>query len=278
MRIYSLIAALLLAFTIGAQQVERPVLSAYTLGFGTSHIAETYLSPLHYSGLKGSLNYERMQAMKFSPEKWVMRLDGSLSLASAKNQPARNSAMLHLDFNVGWSMLRRINLPKRWSIFAGGRTDIDAGVFYNARNSNNPAAAKAAWTIGLAAGASWQFNIKKVPVCLRYLVDMPVTGVFFSPQYGELYYEIYLGNHKGLVRGAWPGNFFRLNNLLSADFRFGRTILRVGYNFRVASAKASDIVTRQIDHMAVLGVASEWLSLAPDKGPSKDCKIISALY
>lgn len=108
---------------------------------------------------------------------------------------------------------------------------------------------------------------------------MPVTGIFFSPQYGELYYEIYLGNHKGLVRGAWPGNFFRLNNLLTADFRLGSTIIRAGYRCGITSTKASHIVTRRIEHTAVIGIASEWISLSADRrGPSEKSKIISALY
>ena len=68
----------LLALTgVGTQAQEpiRPVLSAYTVEIGSSHIADTYLSPLKYSGGATALNYERMQAMEFTPEKWVMRLN-----------------------------------------------------------------------------------------------------------------------------------------------------------------------------------------------------------
>ena len=280
-KIKILLAALALSLTGFAAEdaLERPVISAYTLEVGTSHIAETYLSPLRHKGTAFALSYERMQAMRFDPERWVMRLDGRLSLANTTNQPARNAKMWDLNLRLGWSMLRRFNFKGGWSVFAGGSTDIEGGVFYLPRNSNNPAAAKASWTINAAAGAARNMKIGRMPVCFRYLAELPLTGVFFSPQYGELYYEIYLGNHKGLVRGAWPGNLFRLGNLLTADLRLGRTIIRAGYRFNVMSVKASDIVTRRIEHMAVIGVASEWLSLSADrKMPRKNSRIISALY
>lgn len=264
---------------IAQQQIERPVISAYTLQAGTSHIAETYLSPLRHSGISLALDYERMQAMRFNPESWVMRLGGRLEGSRTLNNPARNAYMWNLNFRLGWGMMRKFRPFETLNVYAGGSTTADAGVFYLPRNSNNPAAAKASWTVNAIAGAAWNTKILRLPVCLRYMLELPLGGMFFSPEYGELYYEIYLGNHRGLLRGAWPGNFFRLTNLLSADLRFGRTIVRLGYRCEIQSAKASDIVTRHIGHWAVLGIASEWLSL-PARGSRNfnDAKIISALY
>lgn len=48
--------------------ILRPVTSAYTFGAGSSHLADTYLSPLKYTGWHVDFHYERMQAMKFNPE------------------------------------------------------------------------------------------------------------------------------------------------------------------------------------------------------------------
>ena len=278
-KIAALAAAVSLPVMAVAQDVERPVLSCYAVELGTAHVAETYLSPLHYSGTTLALSYERMQAMRFNPEKWVMRLDGRLSGALTHNNPARNASMWNLDLRLGWGMMRSFRFGEAWNVYAGGSTTADVGVFYLPRNSNNPAAAKASWTVNLSAGAAFNTRIGRMPLTLRYLAELPLTGIFFSPQYGELYYEIYLGNHKGLVRGAWPGNFFRLGNLLSADLRFGRNIVRLGYRCDIKSVKASDIVTRHITHTAVIGIASEWISLsAGNKAATQKAKIISALY
>lgn len=83
-KIISLLAAIAISLGLTATAtesdtvaIERPVVSAYTLEAGTAHIAQTYLSPLRYSGPMIALSYERMQAMRFDPERWVMRLVGT---------------------------------------------------------------------------------------------------------------------------------------------------------------------------------------------------------
>lgn len=255
----------------------RPVLSAYTVEAGSAHIIETYLSPLRYSGQRFGLGYERMQAMKFDPMRWTMDLQIRL-MGSHTLNPARNATMWQAQAEGSWAMMRTWRTGGPWRFYAGGNTDLDLGIMYNARNGNNPVAAKAAWTVGLTGAVACNTRVAGLPVCLRYMASMPLTGVFFSPAYGELYYEIYLGNRKGLCRAAWPGNYFRLDNLLSADLRFGATVLRLGYRLDVRSAKASDIVTRTVTHTAVVGVASEWISLSPTPRLGDTDRIINALY
>ncbi|MDE6108830.1 MAG: hypothetical protein K2F72_00910, partial [Muribaculaceae bacterium] len=95
---------------------------------------------------------------------------------------------------------------------------------------------------------------------------------------GELYYEIFLGNHSGLVHGAWPGNYFRLDNLATADLHLGNTVLRLGYACDVFSSKASGIVSRNVAHRFVLGVAVEWLTIGRSRGIDSHARIISAMY
>lgn len=266
------------AATAKAQDVERPVLSAYTLEAGSAHIADTYLTPLKYYGQNYALGYERMQAMRFSPDRWVMRLRGRLSLERVKS-PARNSLMWGLGLDLGWSMMHRWRPAQQWTVMAGGYTSADAGVLYLSRNSNNPASAKGAWTVGVSAAAVYNGRIGRIPFCARYQAELPLTGIFFTPQYGELYYEIWLGNHSGLVHGAWPGNYFGLDNLATVDLRFGRTILRLGYRCDILSSKANDIVSRSVTHTAVVGIASEWLSLGPsDSRKAEQARITSSLY
>lgn len=276
-RMLSVCLLLCSAGTVTAQQTLRPVLSAYTLQAGAVHTAETYLSPLKYSGPAFALDYERMQAMRFNPENWVMNLGGNLGMSISQN-PAHNREMWNFNLQLSWGMARRWHLGPRLTVFAGGFTAADAGMFYNASNGNNPVAAKASWTIGAQAQLAYNFNLRRIPVCLRFKTQLPLAGMFFSPQYGELYYEIYLGNRKGLLRAAWPGNFVQWHNMLSADLRLGSAALRVGYAFKLESVCASHIVTRKISHMAVLGVTSEWIALSPFRHISAEDKIINALY
>ena len=68
----------------------RPVISAFTADVGFSSVLDTYLSPIRYHGLDLRLGYERLQAMRFAPSKWVMQMD-----AAIEYQPTRNPAHNH---------------------------------------------------------------------------------------------------------------------------------------------------------------------------------------
>ncbi len=252
----------------------RPVLSAYTAEIGRAHIAETYISPLKYSGLSYGLGYERMQAMKFDPRRWVMELNVR-AYASETFNGTHTARIWNFGLEAGWGMMR-VWKQGPWRFYVGGSTDLSAGAFYSQRNSNNPVAAKLAWTVGAMGAVAYNTSVLRVPVCLRYQARLPLTGAFFAPEYGELYYEIYLGNHRNLAHWAWPGNRFSLDNLLTADLRFGGTIVRLGYRMDVLSSKSSHIVTRNVSHTFVLGFVSEWVSLYPLK--NLNARVVNALY
>lgn len=257
----------------------RPVAAAYTIEIGSAHLADTYLTPLKYTGQHFALAYERLQAMRHNPERNIMQLRGSLGLNHCEN-PARNATMWDLAIDLSWSMMWRYDIASVSGLRLawGGNTGLRAGAMYLARNGNNPVAAKGAWTIGLTGMATYNLRLGRLPVTLRYQPTLPLTGVFFSPDYGELYYEIYLGNHSGLVHAAWPGNYFRLDNLLTADLRFGDTALRIGYHGDIFSSKVNNIVTRRFTHTLSIGVSGEWLSLGRNGCIDRRARIISALY
>ena len=266
-----------MAFAQDEPTTLRPVTSSYTYELGEATLANTYLTPLKYKGWDMALNYERMQAMKFNPEKWVMRLTAGIDLNRTDN-PAKNATMWRLVADFSWGMTYRFKLPHNITLAGGGSTSLDLGCVYNARNGNNPVAVEAAWTVNLTGYASWNVKIGRLPVTLRYQPTIPLTGVFFSPDYGELFYEIYLGNHSGLAHCAWWGNYFRMENLVTADMHLGATSLRVGFRNNILSTSINDITTRTITYSAVIGVTTEWISLNPSRKADNNARIISALY
>lgn len=266
-----------MAFAQDEPTTLRPVTSSYTYEIGEATLANTYLTPLKYKGWDMALNYERMQAMKFNPEKWVMRLTAGIDLNRTDN-PAKNATMWRLVADFSWGMTYRFKLPHNITLAGGGSTSLDLGCVYNARNGNNPVAVEAAWTVNLTGYASWNVKIGRLPVTLRYQPTIPLTGVFFSPDYGELFYEIYLGNHSGLAHCAWWGNYFRMENLVTADMHLGATSLRVGFRNNILSTSINDITTRTITYSAVIGVTTEWISLNLSRKADNNARIISALY
>lgn len=281
-RLSLLIAVLMMPLLAAARDSVEvkplcPVMSAYMLEGGGARLVNTYLTPLKYSGWSAAFNYERMQAMKFSPDRWVMQLRAGVTLNRAEN-PARNAGMWRLTGEFSWGMMHRWRLPYGVTLAAGGSTGLDLGCLYSTRNGNNPVAVEAAWTVNLTGYAAWNFRVGRLPVTLRYQPVLPVAGVFFSPEYGELFYEISLGDDHGLAHAAWWGNYFRMENLVTADLHFGATSLRVGFRSNVISTKVNNITTRVINSAAVVGISGEWLSLRPGKGVDPKARIISALY
>lgn len=271
--------AIVAILSVAAQDevaVLRPVTSAFTIEAGSAHIADSYLTPLHYNGWNVSAGYERFQAMRFDPERWIMRLNGGLSLARTVN-PARNAALWNVDLRLGWGMMRRWSVIPGLTFAAGGSTSLSVGALYLSRNGNNPVSAKAAWTVNATGMATYSFRLGKLPITLRYQPELPVIGAFFSPDYGELYYEIYLGDHSNLVHCAWWGNRFVFDQLLTADFRFGATALRVGYRGHILNSRVNNIISREYTHSFVIGVSGEWFSVGP-RGISPEARTISAYY
>ncbi len=255
----------------------RPVTSAFAIEAGSSHLADTYLTPLRYRGTRFAFDYRRRQAMAFDPEHWEMSLGGAVGINRDEN-PAKNATMWGLDFNLSWSMTHRWHVAPQVNVGVGGMTKIDAGVLYLARNGNNPCSAKGAWQLGAEAFASWRLSLGRLPLTLTYDVRMPLTGVFFTPDYGQLYYELWLGERDGLVSGMWLGNYFALDNRVLADLHFGATTLRLGYHLDITSTKARGIVSRDVSHTAIVGIVCDWLSIDRRRGLSPHTRIITASY
>ncbi|MDO4319378.1 MAG: DUF3316 domain-containing protein [Bacteroidales bacterium] len=284
MRLHLLLISFLMfalpAFAVDSDStvaVVRPVLSSYSLEIGSAHQCDTYLTPLHYSGWQTAFDYERMQAMRHDPDRNVMALGARLSVARTLNQ-AGTAAMWSIALCPRWAMMWRYRVGCGFTLAGGGGVAASIGAVSLMRNGNNPVSARAAITAGITGMAVWNGSLGHLPVTIFYRPSMPLIGAFFSPDYDELYYEIWLGNHKGLCHAAWPGSYFRLDNQLAADLHFGATTLRIGYRCDITSTKAAGIVSRDITHAFVIGVTAEWISLRAGSRRTPDARIISALY
>lgn len=283
MRHIRLAVALLLALTPcfgNAREIEsaRPVAAYYTFECGSSSMTDTYLSPLTFSGWHLGIGYERRQAMKFNPERWIFHVNGRLS-ADRGVSSAANRVMWGGNLDLGAGMAHRWELPFRgFAVSVGGELDADLGVLYINRGGNNPASAKGTVTISATASASWRTSIGRLPVTLSYSPRLPLAGVFFAPDYDELYYEIYLGNRHGLVHFASPFNRFAMTNYVTADLSAGSTIIRIGYRSTLLSSSVSHVTTNWHTNQFVIGIGGEWLSASAVKRISPDARIISATY
>ena len=116
------------------------------------------------------------------------------------------------------------------------------------------------WNAGVTGMATFGTHLKRLPITLRWQAQLPVAGVFFAPEYDESYYEIYLGNRRNLAHLGWWGNRFDLDHQLTADFRLGGTILRIGYHGTIERSWANHLNTHITTHAIVIGIGGEFFT------------------
>lgn len=232
---------------------QRPVRSRYSVEVGRRHAYCSYLSPLVCHGADFALNGSWRKTMPFDSD-WEMEFDGGLDFSDAKN-PARNASMLFCEASFSWGMERMVTLPADFRLGVGGRLSSVAGVLYLRRNSNNPA--NAIFRIGLDASLSLsrRCRIGRLSITPFDQFSLPSLGAFFSPEYGETYYEIYLGNRRGLAHFGWWGNNFGLDNLFGVELNFRKHSLLLGWRCDLQTYHANNIDTQLWTHSAVVGIS-----------------------
>lgn len=238
---------------------ESRVLSTiYALEIGGEQAFNTYLSPLRHTGTTFALSGR--WSRPFSAPLWSMDINARARMGVLHN-PANTAAMTDLGISLSWQAGRTFRPLPALSLKAGTGIMVDAGVLYLPRNSNNPVAARA-WAGATINGAA-QYSLRLWGHTIRIIdeVSLPTLGVFFSPHFGQSYYEISLGETSGLARCGWWGNHFAIDNLVAVEIPLYSTYLRFGYRLNALNSKASDIHSRITTHSFVLGICTDWLNV-----------------
>lgn len=223
-----------------------------TASIGFANMYDTYLSPLKYKGFSIHLMYEQLRRTTWFDYKFYKQQVFELDLAKGDN-PAKNVSEYWALFNYRIGGHYTVYNTDKLRVGIGGLWDINAGVLYNERNGNNPAAARAYSNLNISATASYKFN----KFAIRWQIDSPVMGILFSPKYGQSYYEISLGNSVGLVNFASFHNQRALRNYITADIPLNKYIIRVGYMGSFYQTKVHDIQTHHYTNSFVIGFPIE---------------------
>lgn len=258
------------------QGESRPVTGVYAIEVGRKKVLATYLSPLRYTGKDFTFSGAWSKAMPFNPQHALMHFNASTSFDSMLNPP-QIARMVALSGSFSWGMSWRTRFPWQLQFTAGGAIGIDGGAYWLMRNGNNPIQAMASVNLVPRVSLGRPFKIGKIDFLVRDEVLLPSFSVFFSPEYGESYYEIYLGNHSGLIHAGWWGNNFRIDNLFSITFDFGRTAAMIGYRFKSDTQWANNLNTQIFTHNLVIGVIPGGIGLKP-KARSLPAETIYSLY
>ena len=229
--------------------------SLFMVDAGYASIHDSYLTPITYDGLGLGLTYEAMRAVR--DNKWLWQLQVGADYNYVENN-AKNNDLHKVMGDITFNMQRqwRAALARRVDLSVGPMTQLRAGIVYDAVNSNNPVTVRAHWNVGITGMAAWHTRMWRLPVTLRYQMQLPALGVFFAPEYDESYYEIYLGNHKNLAHLGWWGNRLDMTNYLGADLHLGKTTLRIGYRSRLEHWNVNHLHVHDVTHALVLGIGN----------------------
>ena len=263
----------------GQEKPLRPVASISSVQYGHATELDTYISPVKYGGHAVALAHEMQRATGFSPLHWTHQLSFDVDYGYIHNHAGNHNAHA-LMVDARWALLHKWSnvLTQGLHLQLGGATQFRGGVLYNEHNSNNVVSARIHWNVGAMGQAIYNTHIKRLPITIRYQAALPVAGVFFSPDYDEAYYEIYLGNHSNLAHFGWWGNRFDLDHMLSTDLHLGSTILRIGYRNRINTSWINHINTRSIAHYIVIGIGGEFLRVNSKRNSKINNNIISSMY
>jgi hypothetical protein len=226
------------------------------LGFGTSQIKDTYLSPFNYTGWGGRILNERMTVLHsrhFSRQQII-----SVDISSTKN-PAENvnDFGAFVDYSLGYHY--RLSDGETFKFLTGATAHVEGGFIYNTRNGNNPLSAKVDLDLGLSVIAFYTLRIKDYPLVFRYQGELPFAGVFFAPQYGASYYEIFNeGNTSDIIAVNSFHNKLSLRNYVTIDIPIHSSTFRLGYLNSLYNSDIKDIQTHIFSNTFMIGWVKEF--------------------
>jgi hypothetical protein len=252
-------------------QEEAPISLTYesvSVGMGGASAYDSYLSPLKYSGWNISLMSEQLKNTRLWNGRVVSQHLLNLEFADMENPPGSTTSYLgYLEYDYG--LYYRFNPIQKLRIFAGLQGDFLLGILHNARNSNNPVNAKGDVNLNLSAMATYPFQIKKQPIWLRYQISASLVGAMFSPEFGQSYYEIGLGQGASPVHFTAWHNRLALRNMLSVEIPFNSFTLRItGMNWLYQS-HVNDLQTQIVTNSLQLGL-SKYFHVVSVKKPDKN--------
>lgn len=245
------------------KELPRPVTSTYELGIGGARMLDTYISPLVHNGLHISLAGSWAKALPANPEHLSMRFRASLE-GNSGGHPYFATHLLNGNVAASWGLHYGFSPAPKWRINAGGSVGFDVGGTFLPNNGNNPATANAWIGIAPEASVSYSTTILSRPVKFIEEVSLPSAGVFFSPEFGESYYEIWIGNRSGLAHFGWWGNCFRITNFIGAEVKWARGSLRLGYQLGVRSSYINHLNSQTITHSVGIGFVPAYRKVCND--------------
>lgn len=246
-------------------QTNRYVMKTTLYGIGYTNLLDTYLSPMEYTGLELRILRENTRMTKYMEGKVSRQNLFQANVSMTENKAGTGS---EFSFLANWNLAYHYHfyINERLKLLAGPHLDLNGGMIYNLRNSNNPVNAKAYINLGASGMAIYRFAIKNHPFILRYQLNVPLLGMMFSPEYGQPYYEMSLSHNwgKNLCLTSLH-NQPSVRQFLTLDFPIRSTNLRIGYICDIQQAKVNHLKSHAWSHALMIGFVKHFQILNPYK-------------
>ena len=247
-------SCLMLSAQEDSLNANRHIIRSTMIGAGYANVFDTYLSPLEYKGPEVRFILENMRMTRLMGGNVSAQHLFQVNFDYTKN-PAKSVKSYSGIINWSYALHYHKQYNERLKFLFGPMIDVNGGVIYNQRNSNNPAQAKAYASVGASAMAIYKFHIGRSPLTLRYQANLPLMGVMFSPEYGESYYEIFsLKNGGKNVLFTSLHNMPSLRQLLTLDFPVKNSTIRIGYVCDIQQSKVNNLKSHTYSHDFMIGV------------------------
>ncbi|MFA6852705.1 MAG: DUF3316 domain-containing protein [Bacteroidales bacterium] len=254
------------------QQSVIPVNQSTLIGIGKAYLEDSYLSPIKYEGIAISLLHDRIKASRKYGSNILIQNQFRIQTAITKN-PTLSSSEYWGNLNYNLNIFYPLIDSGKLRLYGGGGTEALFGGIYNVRNTNNPGSLKTYVNLNLSSMVLYKLR----NLSLRWQLSTPFAGMFFSPEYGHSYYEIFtLGNDKGTVHFGSFHNQLALRSYFTVDIPIKNLTIRTGYLWDYYATDVNELITRTNAHQFMLGLAFESLYVGGKR--AQDKSIIKSVY
>ena len=253
---------ILLLCLLQANAQKDSIIARSTLyGIGSTNLLDTYLSPMEYTGAELRFLRENRRQSKWMDGKTYRQSIFQANVSMMENKTGTGS---EFSFLANWNLAYHYRFLRnnQWELLVGPNLDLNGGMIYNFRNSNNPVNVKAYANLGASGMAIYRFHIKEYPFTLRYQLNIPLFGIMFSPEYGQPYYEMSLSKDFGNnICFTSLHNQPSFRQFLTLDIPIKRTNLRIGYVCDIQQAKVNHLKSHAWNHAFMLGFVKYFQSV-----------------
>lgn len=227
---------------------------ASSVGGGYSSVYDSYLSHNRYSGFNITCSFEAVHHRKDALFFDLFESECLINLSELKDEARYSySYAVGLDalFKLNYAFFEKGNI----SLYTGPGLATRLGAVYNPSNSNNPAQVKFHCMFAPHVAGVWRFKVVDYPMALRVKTTIPLLGITFAPQYGQLYYEMYkYDGYTKTIRFAWPFKMPVIYNDIALDFPVAGSLLRLSYNHNYSFCQYSNNTSAMNNHAFMIGV------------------------